>query len=92
MTEQGVYSNSFAQAFSQLLGTAGVTCYQISKYSSLDQAYLSRLKSGEKQNPRPETIIKISLALTHYSDKITTHDIQKLFRSVGRSITLNDDY
>jgi transcriptional regulator with XRE-family HTH domain len=92
MTGHGVYSNSFSQAFSQLLETASVSCYQISQFAHLDQAYLSRLKNGEKQNPSPETIMKISLAFAHHSDKIKLYDIQKLFKSVGRSLNLNDDY
>ena len=92
MTGHGVYSNNFSQAFSQLLEKAGISCYQISQFSHLDQAYLSRLKNGERHNPSPETIIKISLALTHYSDKIKFYDIQKLFKSVGRSLHLNNDY
>ena len=92
MTGYGVYSNTFSQAFSQLLEKASISCYQISQFAHLDQSYLSRLKNGEKQNPSPETIIKISLALTHYSDKIKLYDIQKLFKSVGRSLHLNDEH
>jgi transcriptional regulator with XRE-family HTH domain len=92
MARQGVYSNNFSVAFSQLLEKSGVSCYQISRFAHLDQAYLSRLKNGTKQNPSPETIVKISLALTRFSDKITVHDIQRLFSSVGRSLNLTDDY
>ena len=92
MTGHGVYSNGFSQVFCQLLEIAGVSCYKISQFAHLDQAYLSRLKNGEKQNPSPETMVKISLALVHYSDKIKLHDIQKLFKSVGRSLHLNNDY
>lgn len=92
MTGPGVYTNSFAKAFSQLLEKAGTSCYKISQFTHLDQAYLSRLKDGEKHNPSPETIIKISLALIHESEKITPYDINKLFKSVGRSLNLNGDY
>ncbi len=87
-----LYANDFSEVFSTLLAKAGISCYQISQYSHLDQAYLSRLKSGQKGNPSTETIIKISLALTHYSPKIELHDIQRLFKSVGRSIDVAGDY
>ena len=87
-----VYSNSVSHAFSQLIEITGVSCYKISQFTHLDQAYLGRLKNSEKQNPSVETIIKISLALTHYSEKIKLYDIQELFKSVGRSLHLNDDY
>ena len=80
----GILSNNFSQTFCGLLEERGVSCYQIGKYSGLDQAYLSRLKSGGRSNPSPETIMKISLALAHLSPQISLYDIQKLFRSAGR--------
>ena len=81
-----LYANDFSKVFSTLLEKTGISCYQISQYTHLDQAYLSRLKNGGKHDPSPETLIKISLALAHYGNKVQLHDIQALFRSVGRSI------
>jgi transcriptional regulator with XRE-family HTH domain len=88
----GIYENDFCVVFTELLKKSGVSCYQISQFTHLDQAYLSRLKNGKRENPSPETIIKIGLALIYYSDKIKIYDIQRLFKSVGRSLNLNDDY
>jgi transcriptional regulator with XRE-family HTH domain len=88
----GIYTNDFAHVFSRLLEENEISCYQISQFTHLDQAYLSRLKNGKRENPSPATIIKISLALTHYSDKIKLCDIQRLFKSVGRSLSSKDDY
>lgn len=82
----GIYDNDFSRVFSYLLEKYKVSCYQISQYCNLDQAYLSRLKSGEKKNPSPGTIFKIALSLTHLSEKITMYDIEELFKSVGRSL------
>jgi len=88
----GVYANEFSRVFSALLQETGISCYKISQYTHLDQAYLSRLKIGEKQNPSPETVIKISLAFTHYSKQVQLHAIQRLFRSVGRSLHMAEEY
>ena len=85
-----LYSNDFAKAFSNLLAKFGVTCYQIHKFTHLDQAYLSRLKSGEKASPSPETIVKIGLAICNFSDKIKLSDIEVLFNSTGRSLQITD--
>jgi len=82
----GLYSNSFSQVFSKILQETGVSCYQLHNYTNLDQAYLSRLKNGEKSNPTPETIMKISLGLVHCSDRVKLSDIESLFKSVGRSL------
>ncbi|MFB0557158.1 MAG: helix-turn-helix domain-containing protein [Dehalococcoidia bacterium] len=84
-----LYTNDFSSIFSKLLEKTNISCYQISKYSHLDQAYLSRLRSGEKGNPSPETIVKISVALAHLSGKINLGDIEHLFNAVGRSIKMN---
>ena len=81
-----LYASDFSKVFSTLLEKNGISCYQISRYTHLDQAYLSRLKNGGKHNPSPETLIKISLALAHYSNQVQLHDIQRLLKSVGRSI------
>ncbi len=86
----GLYQNNFAEAFSKLLAKSGVTCYQIHKFTHLDQAYLSRLKSGERNSPSPETIVKIGLAICHFDDKIKLSDIETLFKSTGRSLLITD--
>lgn len=82
----GIYEDNFSVVFAELLKKSGVSCYQINEYTGLDQAYLSRLRSGERTNPGPETVMKISLALAHFSNRITLYDIDYLFHSVGRSL------
>ncbi|MFC1874089.1 helix-turn-helix domain-containing protein [Chloroflexota bacterium] len=82
----GLYQNNFAEAFSKLLYKYGVSCYHVHQYTHLDQAYLSRLKNGERKNPSSETIMKISLALCHIEKNIKLYDIEELFNSVGRSL------
>ena len=86
----GLYQNNFADAFFKLLNDSGVSCYQIHQFSHLDQAYLSRLKNGTKRNPSPEIIMKISLAICHLADKdkIKLSDIERLFKSTGRSLNI----
>jgi len=86
----GLYQNNFAEAFSRLLAKSGVTGYQIHRFTQLDQGYLSRLKSGEKNSPSPETIVKIGLAICHFNDKIKISDIEVLFKSEGRSLRIAD--
>jgi transcriptional regulator with XRE-family HTH domain len=86
----GLYQNNFTQAFLALITKSGVNPYQIHQFTHLDQAYLSRLKSGEKNNPSPETIVKIGLAICHFNDKIKLSDIEILFNSTGRSLRIKD--
>ncbi len=86
----GLYQNNFTEAFSKLIAKSGVSCYRIYQFTHLDQAYLSRLKSGGKANPSPETIVKIGLAICNFSDKIKLSDIEVLFNSTGRSLRITD--
>ncbi|MGD9118063.1 MAG: hypothetical protein PVJ08_04935 [Dehalococcoidia bacterium] len=86
MMSQGIYTNNFSKVFSDLIKKSGTTCYKINKFVGVDQGYLKRLRSGERQNPSPEIILKISLALMHFSYNITYGDIQELYGSVGRVI------
>lgn len=88
--ESGLYKNNFSEAFNKLIQKTGVSCYKISQYTHLDQAYLSRLKTGEKGNPSPEVIMKISLAIANFADKTTVGDFEKLMNSAGRSLNIND--
>lgn len=81
-----IYLGDFAKEFGKVLRETGVSIYKIASYTGLDEGYLSRLKSGEKQHPSPETIVKIGLALTHYSEKVTIHNVEQLFKATGRSI------
>ena len=83
-----LYSSNFQKIFGDLLTRTGISCYQITKYTDLDGAYLSRLRNGGKNSPSAETIMKISLALAHLSKNVTLYDIEKLFNAVGRSIHL----
>ena len=82
-----IYTNNFCRVFARLLAETGVTCYKISQYTGIDGGYLSRLKSGAKENPSPETIIKICLAIAHYSKGIQLHDLEALFNATGRTLS-----
>ena len=86
---KGLYSNNFSKVFSKLLEKYDVTCYKISKYVHLDEAYLSRLRNGEKGNPSPETVVKICLALAHFNNNLKLDDYESLFKAVGRSLFPN---
>lgn len=81
-----LYHENFNRVFSHLLEKTGVTCYKIEQYTGLDQGYLSCLKNGIKNNPSPEVIVKISIALAHFSPDLKISDIEELFDSIGRSL------
>jgi hypothetical protein len=84
-----LYSGDFTKGFAKLLEISGVSRYQISSFAHLDQAYLSKLKSGEKNNPSPEVVMKICLGIAYHckeNKNVRLHDFEALFNSVGRSL------
>jgi hypothetical protein len=84
--EEGLYHRNFGQVFSEILKKTGASCYQIHKFTGLDQGYLSRLRSGEKGDPSFQVIVRLCLALAHCSPQFSQYDAEKLFGSVGRSL------
>jgi transcriptional regulator with XRE-family HTH domain len=90
MTAREVWAGDFSPVFSGLLDETGITIYQISQYTHLDQAYLHRLKIGERKNPSPATVIKICLAFAHLSYKFGTYEAERPFQSTGRTISIRD--
>jgi transcriptional regulator with XRE-family HTH domain len=85
-----VWASDFSQVFSELLEETGITVYQLSQYTHLDQAYLHRLKTGERKNPSPTTVIKINLAFAHLSTEFGIRQAERLFKSIGRTISIRD--
>lgn len=72
--------------FDRLVKKTGVSCYKIAQYSQLDEGYLSRLRKGRMHNPGTESIIRIALALVHYSEEIGIDDVEELLQSRSLSI------
>jgi len=81
-----LFSNKFKNAFIEILKRSGITCYKISKYSHIDESYLSRLLKGQRTNPSAETVVKIALATVHFNNQITIYDIDELFKAIGHSL------
>ena len=84
-----LYYEDFSRVLSHLLEKTGVTCYKIAQYTGLDQGYLSCLKNGKKNNPSPEVVVRISVALARFGNDIEMYDIEDLFNSIGRSLSPN---
>lgn len=72
---------SFANNFAQLRRKSGKSKYAISQYTGIDQAYLSRLESGEKAHPSREIILSIAFALASETNALSIYDIDELLMS-----------
>jgi transcriptional regulator with XRE-family HTH domain len=67
----------FARVLKKLRARSGKSRYELSKLTALDQAFLGRLETGEK-NPSRDTVLKLGFALVHNNNTVTLDDIDEL--------------
>ena len=58
--------------------SAGKSRYSLAQFSGVDQAYILRLESGERQNPSRDVVVKLALALVFDSRSVTLDDVNSL--------------
>ena len=68
----------FSTVLRRLRERSGKSRYRLAQYCGLDEGYLARLESGERQNPSRDTVVKIALALVQNSAEVSIHDVQEL--------------
>ena len=73
----------FGKTFSGLRTKSGKSKYRLSQYSGLDQAYIQRLETGERNNPSRDVVLMLALALVENSESVSVFDIDKLLLSAG---------
>ena len=61
----------------------GKSKYRLAQYSGLDEAYILRLESGERQNPSRDAVMKLCLALAATSEAINIHEVNQLLLAAG---------
>jgi transcriptional regulator with XRE-family HTH domain len=71
---------NFGDRLKNLREKSGKSRYRLSQLTGLDQAFLARLETGEK-NPSRGTVIRLGLALVHDCNKIDPDEIDDLLLS-----------
>ena len=75
----------FSRALKRLRFKAEATRYKLAQYSGLDEAYVLRLESGERQNPSRDAVMKLGLALVANSPMISVNDVNELLLAGGHA-------
>ena len=76
-------ATEFSRTLKRLRSKSRKTRYKLAQYSGLNEAYVLRLESGERQNPSRDTVIKLGLALVADSDTVSIHDVNELLLADG---------
>ena len=83
MFSDGNRNTEFCGTLRRLRLQSGKSRYRLAHYSGLDEAYVGRLESGERQNPSRDTVMKLCLALVTDSSMISIHDVNELLLAGG---------
>ena len=67
----------FNRTLEKLRKKAGKSRYRLAQLSGLDESFIGRLETGEK-NPSRNTIILLGMALLYNCDSISVYDIDGL--------------
>ena len=74
---------TFGQTLKNLRTKSGKLRYRLNQYSGLDEAYILRLESGERQNPSRDAVMKLGLALVATSESMSIQDVNELLLAAG---------
>ena len=76
-------TTEFSRTLKSLRSKSGKSRYKLAQYSGLDEAFVLRLESGERQNPSRDTVMKLCLALVADYDTVSIHDVNELILAGG---------
>ena len=79
----------FSVLLRKIRGDAGKSRYSLAQFSEIDEAYLLRLESGERQNPTRDVVVKLGLALVSNSQSVTLHDVNGLLLAANHAPLLS---
>lgn len=71
----------FGEKLKILRQKAGKSRYRLTQYSGIDQAYIQRLETGERNHPSRDVVLMLGYALVESSDSVTVHDVDELLLS-----------
>ena len=74
---------TFGQTLKRLRTKSGKSRYRLNQYSGLDEAYILRLESGERQNPSRDSVMKLGLALVATSEAMSIQGVNELLLAAG---------
>ena len=74
---------TFGETLKNLRLKAGKSRYRLAQYGGIDQAYIQRLETGEKNNPGRDVVLMLAFAPVENSDSVTVYDVDELLLAAG---------
>ena len=74
---------AFGKALKSLRLKSDKSRYRLAQYSGIDQSYIQRLETGEKNNPSRDIVLMLALALVEKSDSVSVDDVDILLLAAG---------
>jgi len=73
----------FSETLTKLREKAKLTRYGLAREADIDDAYVLRLESGERQHPSRDAVLKLGQALMNASPKVSLKDVDRLLNAAG---------
>ncbi len=74
---------AFGKALKSLRLKSDKSRYRLAQYSGIDQSYIQRLETGEKNNPSRDIVLLLAFALVENSDSVSIDDVDFLLLAAG---------
>ena len=78
-----VRRTEFSLVLRRLRERSNKSRYRLAQFTGVNEAYLLRLETGERQNPSRDVVLKLGLALVADSSLVTLNDVNELLLSAG---------
>ena len=75
------HPTEFSVLLRDLRERSGKSRYRLAQFSGINEAYLSRLETGERHRPTRDTVVKLGLALVADSSSVSLDDVNELLLS-----------
>ena len=73
----------FGDALKTLRKRSDKSRYRLAQYSGINQAYVQRLETGERNNPSRDVVLMLAFALVENSDSVSVNDVDFLLLAAG---------
>ena len=74
---------AFGKALKSLRLKSDKSRYRLAQYSGIDQSYIQRLETGEKNNPSRDIVLMLAFSLVENSDSVSVDDVDTLLLAAG---------
>ncbi len=79
------HQTEFGAILKRVRERTGKSRYFLAQFTGLNEAYLLRLETGERQHPSRDVVVKLGMALVANTSEVSMHDVNELLLAANYS-------